>query len=91
MVEILYTLYEGTHEDKNKARMLIEEYIPGIVVTKCLYHKCLSFRQFKCDESHMTYLARNTVKGITYTVPVTVPQGSVFWTAPIFIYPPFRK
>jgi hypothetical protein len=27
MVEIHTLLYAGTHEDKNKARMLVEEYI----------------------------------------------------------------
>jgi hypothetical protein len=32
-------------------------------MTKFLRNKCLSFRQLKCGESHMTYLARNTVNG----------------------------
>ncbi len=27
-----------------------------------IHNKCLSFRQLKCGESQMTYLARNTVK-----------------------------
>ncbi len=45
-------------EDKKKTRMLIEE---NIVVTQLLHNNCLSFRQLKCGESHMTYLARNTV------------------------------
>jgi hypothetical protein len=34
-----------------------------IVVTQLIHNNCLSFRQLKCGESHMTYLARNTVKG----------------------------
>jgi hypothetical protein len=48
-------------EDKKIARMLIGEYI-HIVVTQLLHNNCLSFRQLKCGETHMTYLARNTVK-----------------------------
>ncbi len=32
------------------------------VVTQLLHNNYLSFRQLKCGESHMTYLARNTVK-----------------------------
>ncbi len=46
-------------EDKKIARMLIEEHI---VVTQPLHNNFLSSRQLKCGESHMTYLARNTVK-----------------------------
>jgi hypothetical protein len=32
-------------------------------VKQLLYNNCLSFRQLKYGESHMTYLARNRVKG----------------------------
>ncbi len=32
-------------------------------MTQLLHNNCLSFRQLKCGESHMTYLARNTVNG----------------------------
>ncbi len=39
--------------------MLIEEYISW---EKFLLNNCLSFGLWKCGESHMTYLARNTVK-----------------------------
>jgi hypothetical protein len=31
-------------------------------VKQLLYNNCLSFRQLKYGESHMTYLARNRVK-----------------------------
>jgi hypothetical protein len=34
-------------------------------VTQLLHNNCLSFRQLKCGESHMTYLARNPVKSIS--------------------------
>ncbi len=55
-------------DDKKIARMLIEEYR---VVTQLLHNNCLSFRQLKCGESHMTYLASNTGnKCNSVTVPL---------------------
>jgi hypothetical protein len=48
-------------EEKKTARMLNEKYI-HIVVTQ-LHNNCLICRQINCGESHMTYLARNTVNG----------------------------
>jgi hypothetical protein len=49
-------------EDKKIARML---YLGiHIVITQLLHNNFLSFKQLKCGDSHMTYLARNTVKSI---------------------------
>ncbi len=54
-------------EDQKIARTLIEEYL-HIFVTKLLHNNCLSFRQLKCGESDMTYLARNTVNPLPYDI-----------------------
>ncbi len=46
-------------EDKRIAKMLFEEYISW---ENFLHNNCLSLGLWKWGESHMTYLARNTVK-----------------------------
>jgi hypothetical protein len=54
-------------KDKKKARMLMRNtYCCDTTIT--VHNNCLSFRQVKCGESHMTYLARKTVKGLNTNI-----------------------
>ncbi len=46
-----------------------------MIVTQLLHNNCLSFRQLKCGESHMTYLARNTVKPGRFHIPLCFISG----------------
>jgi hypothetical protein len=50
-------------EDKKIAKMLIDEYIYSSW-ENFLHDNCLCFGLWKCGESHMTYLARNTINSL---------------------------
>jgi hypothetical protein len=45
-------------------------------MTQLLHNNCLSFRLLKCGESHMTYLARNTVNLVQYSCCVGSRDGT---------------